>query len=146
MGWIILVLGLVGVAYLALRKPRLPAGQTSGFAKIRGPGKFACEVVGESQYAAAFHQLLGPKAGTEEELFGDALLRLEDSNPYDDQAVAVFIEGQKVGYLSRQMARDFRAALARDRVAGRAEYAVAARVYGGGKDEIFSVQLDLPLQ
>jgi hypothetical protein len=126
------------------QKTAAPSAPGETFAKIRGNGRFDTEVVGESYYTAAFERLCGAKAGTEEEFFGDAVLTLEDNNPHDNQAVAVSIDGHKVGHLSRDLAREFRQALGRDGVAGRTQYAVAARVYAGGLERMFSVSLDLP--
>jgi hypothetical protein len=114
------------------------------YARIRGPGVYASEVVGESFYAENFEQFWGPRAGTEDERFVDALLRLEDDNPHDNKAVGVYVERLKVGHLSKRLAREFRAALVRDGLAGRSEYAVAARLYAGGDERLFSVSLDLP--
>src|SRR5512134_3582983 len=74
--------------------------------EIDGPGKFAVDVVGESQY----QRVLEAAAGEGALLF--ATLVLEDSNPYDDQAVAVHIDGRRAGYLSRANARLYRADLA----------------------------------
>jgi hypothetical protein len=109
---------------------------------IEGPGTFAVDVVGESQYqdvleAAASH--------------GDivrATLILEDSNPHDDQAVAVHIDGRRAGYLSRANARLYRADLAS---AGEPRLTVRckAKIVGGfetsrGERAHFGLKLDLP--
>jgi hypothetical protein len=112
------------------RSPATPPAARGGatIAKIRGNGRFDTEVVGESHYAESF----------------DAVLKLEANNPHDRNAVAVYLEGRQVGYLSRDMAQDFRQALLRDGLTGRDEYAVAARVYWGGEDRHHSVSLDLP--
>lgn len=145
MWWLLLVALLAALAFWALR-PRAAAieAEAPRYAKIRGSGRFDTQVVGESHYEVGLKRLLGTKAYTEEELFGDALLVLEDGNPHDPAAVAVQIQGEKVGHLSRKEARQFRAALVRDNIQGRAMYAVAARVYGGGPEGLFSVTLDLP--
>lgn len=126
--------------------PPPAASDGSRFAKIRGDGRFATEVVGESFYAEAFEALYrAHRVGDrEDEWFGDALLRLESDNPHDSNAVGVYLEGCKVGHLNRQTAREFRQAIVRDGIAGRNEYAVAARVYWGGADRTHSVTLDLP--
>ncbi len=117
-------------------------------ARIRGDGRYAAEVVGESHYGDNFRRLrqeMRPK-GADEEWFGDALLRLEGDNPHDDQAVAVFIDGRQVGYLGRDLARDFRFSIQRGGLTARSEFAVGARIYWGGDDGLFSVSLDLPMQ
>lgn len=113
-------------------------------ARIRGNERFDVEVVGESFYRDNFLKICGQKAGTDDELFGDAELRLDDQNPKDRQAVAVFVNGRQVGHLSRDMARTFRKSLADDGIAGRSSYACGCRVYCGGSEGIFSVTLDIP--
>ncbi|MBS0385440.1 MAG: hypothetical protein JSS00_08825 [Proteobacteria bacterium] len=112
---------------------------------IEGPGAFAVTVVGVSQYqrvlAAAAEE--GAEAGVVE-----AVLAREDDNPHDDQAVAVFIGGERAGYLSRADARRYRADLA---AAGDATLSVRckARIVGGfetksGERAHFGLKLDLP--
>ena len=73
---------------------------------------------------------------------------LEDDNPYDDQAVAVRIDGARAGYLSRTDARLYRADLA---AAGDAQLSVRckAKIVGGfetrdGERAHFGLKLDLP--
>ncbi len=73
---------------------------------IDGPGAFAVDVVGVSQYQRVL------EAAAEEGAIVEAVLVLEDTNAYDDQAVAVHIDGQRAGYLSRANARLYRADLA----------------------------------
>ena len=116
-------------------------------ARIRGAGKYAVDVVGESHYRQNFVSLKAKAQpdDDDDEWFGDALLKLENANPHDGQAVAVFVDGLQVGYLSRSMARDFRSAMARDGLAARNEFAVGARLYWGGDEGLFSVTLDLPM-
>lgn len=110
--------------------------------EIDGPGSFAVEVVGVSQYQAVL------EAAAEAGAVVDAVLMLEDSNPYDDQAVAVHIDGARAGYLSRANARRYRADLA---AAGaeRAAVQCKARIVGGfqtadGSRAHFGLKLDLP--
>ncbi len=109
---------------------------------IEGPGTFAVDVVGVAQY----QDVLEAAAG--EGLIVRATLLLEDSNPYDDQAVAVHIDGRRAGYLSRANARLYRADLA---AAGDARLTVRckAKIVGGfetarGERAHFGLKLDLP--
>ena len=109
---------------------------------IEGPGTFAVNVVGVSQYQRVLEAAAADGADAE------AVLVREDDNPYDDQAVAVHIEGERAGYLSRADARRFRADLA---AAGDATLSVrcAARIVGGfetksGERAHFGLKLDLP--
>jgi hypothetical protein len=109
---------------------------------IEGPGKFAVDVVGVSQYQGVL------EAAAEAGAIVEVILVLEDSNPYDDQAVAVHIDGQRAGYLSRGNARLYRADLA---AAGaeRATVRCKAKIVGGfetqsGERAHFGLKLDLP--
>ncbi|MBI3437880.1 MAG: hypothetical protein HY054_04395 [Proteobacteria bacterium] len=108
---------------------------------ISGPGAFALNVVGVSQY----QRVLEVAA---EEGVVEAVLMREDDNPYDDQAVAVFLDGERAGYLARADARRYRADLA---AAGDANLSVrcAAKIVGGfetktGERAHFGLKLDLP--
>jgi len=108
---------------------------------IEGPGAFAVNVVGVSQYQRVL------EAAAEAGVI-DAVLMREDDNAYDDQAVAVFIDGERAGYLSRADARRYRADLA---AAGDATLSVrcAAKIVGGfetktGERAHFGLKLDLP--
>jgi hypothetical protein len=110
--------------------------------EVTGPGAFAVDVVGVSQYQRVL------EAAAEEGAVVEATLVLEDSNPYDDQAVAVQIDGQRAGYLSRANARLYRADLA---AAGaeRTTVRCKAKIVGGfetkdGSRAHFGLKLDLP--
>lgn len=61
-------------------------------------------IVGESHYREEFIALLGPsnENGEDEERTADLIC--EPDNPYDHNAVGVWIEGHRVGYLSRDAA------------------------------------------
>jgi hypothetical protein len=69
---------------------------------------FDLPVVGESHYQEALEAICGKRSDNGEDRIVDASLVLEDSNPYDAQAVRVDIQGKTVGYLSREDARRFR--------------------------------------
>ncbi len=110
--------------------------------EIDGPGAFAVDVVGVSQYQRVL------EAAAETGAVVDAVLMLEDSNPYDDQAVAVHIDGQRAGYLNRANARRYRADLA---AAGapHTDVRCKARIVGGfttasGERAHYGLKLDLP--
>jgi hypothetical protein len=115
--------------------------------ELAGPGDFAVDVVGVSQYQSV---LAAAAAGGKEgrAIVVDATLMLEDDNPYDNQAVAVHIDGKRCGYLSRENARLYRADLA---AAGQPRLIVRgkAKVVGGfetkrGERAHFGLKLDLP--
>jgi hypothetical protein len=110
--------------------------------EIEGPGTFAVDVVGVAQYQDVL------AAAAEAGGAVDATLVLEDSNPYDDQAVAVHIGGRRAGYLSRANARLYRADLA---AAGNPRLTVRckAKIVGGfettrGERAHYGLKLDLP--
>ncbi len=108
---------------------------------VNGPGAFAVNVVGVSQYQGVLEAAHGRAVL-------DAVLVLENENLYDDQAVAVTIDGARTGYLSRADARRFRADIA---AAGETELSVRckAKIVGGfetksGERAHFGLKLDLP--
>ena len=79
----------------------------------------------------------------------EAILYLVDSNPHDNRAVRVTIEGQRVGYLSRQNARLYRKQL---KQLGHAQIVCKcdAMIVGGWHRSPadaghFGVKLDLPV-
>lgn len=117
-------------------------------ANLPGPGLFAIDVVGESQYQRAIEIAAGGRTEDGSNAIVEAILVLEDSNPYDDQAVQVRIGGRVVGYLSRENARNYRrelAAIGHPKITTRCQ----AKIVGGwdrGPDDRghFGVKLDLP--
>lgn len=119
--------------------------------EIVGNSDFDYEIVGESFYQQALSLICGGKTETGHNLFTTATLILESDNPYDRNAVAVYIAGYKVGHLNRREAAAFRSILAD---VGLHQASVDAVVVGGwrrrgGADEgHFGVKLDvgLPLQ
>jgi hypothetical protein len=109
---------------------------------VQGPGAFAVNVVGVSQYQRVL------EAAAEEGGAIEAVLVLEDENPYDDHAVAVHIGGERAGYLARADARLYRADLV---AAGQPDLRVRckAKITGGfetrdGARAHFGLRLDLP--
>jgi len=76
-------------------------------------GPHDLEVVGESHYQEAIVRVLGlrnpPTAPIRVDI--SAMLVAEVDNPYDANAISVWINGQKVGHLSRADARRYRAGL-----------------------------------
>jgi len=74
-----------------------------------GSGTFSVEVVGESYYQQNLEAICGKRTAKGEHKLVTATLILDDSNPHDNQAVRVEIEGKIVGHLSREMARKYRA-------------------------------------
>jgi len=91
-------------------------------------------VVGESNYQDVLWGLVGSPRGTRVHHDIHAILVPEDDNPYDGDAISIWISGLKVGYLSREDARRYRPGLvALMRKAGQ-PIALAGVVAGGGMD------------
>jgi hypothetical protein len=95
------------------------------------------EVVGESHRQDSLWRIIGGRPDTAVHVRMDvnALLLAEEGNPYDANAVSVWINGMQVGYLSRQDARDLRPGL----LALQDEYgrpvALSGVIVGGGMRE-----------
>lgn len=73
--------------------------------KPPGVVRRAHKVVGESHYQAALEELAGGKTAEGHMLACTADLVREPDNPHDPKAVAVFIQGRKVGYLPKGSAK-----------------------------------------
>ena len=97
-------------------------------------GREDLEVVGEASYQDNLWRIIrerrSPDRRVREEVY--AVLAAEPDNPYDANAVAVWIEGLKVGYLSREDARRYRPGLqALEQKHGK-PIALAGVIAGGG--------------
>ncbi len=75
---------------------------------LQGDGNCAVPIVGESSRQEALRAICRGQPGRKKVT---ASLILEDQNPSDANAVRVEIDGNKVGYLSREMAMVYREAL-----------------------------------
>lgn len=76
-------------------------------------GNETLEVVGESHYQDALWQLAGGRGSPENYVRQDiyAMLLAEEGNPYDANAMSVWINGHRVGHLSRIDAERYRPGL-----------------------------------
>jgi hypothetical protein len=111
-------------------RPASPAKGDS-FVTLKGNGAFEIEAVGESHYQAQLTYFVHPQTGYVE-IEREAILRCENDNPHDDQAVQVRMDHYTVGYLSRADARKYRAILERmgfPEVDGKC----LAKICGGGR-------------
>ncbi|MBX3431308.1 MAG: hypothetical protein KF779_17110 [Hyphomonadaceae bacterium] len=116
--------------------------------ELEGPGTFAIDVVGVSRRQDVLARVVERDRRGGRTVTIDVTLVLEDTNPHDANAVRVEIEGDLVGYLSRENARRYRADLA---AAGQPAATVGckARIVGGfetssGERAHLGVRLDLP--
>jgi hypothetical protein len=116
---------------------------------LNGDDSFRLEVVGESHYQRELERVCGGRTEEGEDRLVSALLFLEDSNPYDPNAVWVVIAREKVGHLSRRDATAFRARLKAENIKGR-KFPCRANIRGGwdrcnGDKGNFGVWLDVCL-
>ncbi len=117
-------------------------------AYLPGPGTYFLDVVGESKYQTELENICGGYSEDGYEKLVQATLIHEDNNPYDNKAIAVYIEGEPVGYLSRENARQYREKLRNAGYPGMAA-TCSAMIVGGwdrgdGDKGCFGVKLDLP--
>lgn len=110
-------------------------------------GEFACDVVGESRYQDALIAAVGAQPTAWHEVMVTAHLVCERDNPHDPKAVAVYVDGKRVGYLPRDHARTFHKRLARRGIAGHTT-SCGAMIRGGGtaddgQPRMFGIWLDI---
>lgn len=98
--------------------------------RLAGPSFCTFDVVGESFHQDALENVCGGRCYDGVAHHCDALLELEEHNPYDANAVAVRIDGRTVAYLSRGDAADFRARVAELGLSARS-FVCGAVVLGG---------------
>jgi hypothetical protein len=103
--------------------------------ELEGDGDFETDVVGGSHYQAALAEIAGPKTEAGVDLEVKAQLVPEPDNPTDPQAVAVYIQGRKVGHLARDMAAQWVAIQARRGETGQV-VEVDANITGGWRQAL----------
>ncbi len=145
----LLILIVGGIAYYLLRgKFQRTNSQAQTYGHLPGPGTFDFDIVGEANYQAALEKICGGRTKDSAEYLTEAVLYLEDSNPHDDQAVMVTIDGETVGYLSRQNARSYRKQLKQmghERIICKCDAMIVGGWHRSASDQgKFGVKLDLP--
>jgi len=105
--------------------------------------------VGESHHQSAFEDICGPRTEDGENRVVTAVLILDNTNRYDNNAVRVEVEGKTVGYLSRSAASAFRTRLQNERVTA-PNFTCKANIRGGWMSEnkesgMFGIYLDVCL-
>jgi len=113
-------------------------------------GRFMVEVMNESRYQPTLRALAGEHGDNAAAAPYVATLMPDDRNAYENEAVAVFIEGRMVGYLSQKASLKFRELLRKKEASGQLS-TVDAQVRGGtlwqGKRLSYVVVLDVePLE
>lgn len=107
------------------------------------PGRgWIVPVAGELQYQDALQMLYRKNGGSGNDIEVSAALVPEDDNAFDPNAVRIEIEFRDVGYLPREMAQEYRAAL------GESIGQCSAKIVGGfelddGSSVYFGVKLNL---
>lgn len=89
------------------------------------------DVVGESNYQDALRSIVGAETDTGHEHIVDVWLICEGKNPHDRNAVAVFVQEQKVGYLPKSDSGEYRKEL-RELTGGIPPARTKGMIVGGG--------------
>jgi hypothetical protein len=111
-----------------------PAWMRDGMQVQLYEGREDLEVVGEASYQDNLWRIVGGRRSPDDRVREDvyAVLVAEPDNPFDANAVAVWIQGLKVGYLSRDDAQGYRPGLlALEQQHGK-PIALAGVIAGGG--------------
>jgi tetratricopeptide (TPR) repeat protein len=74
-------------------------------------GRHDLEIVGESNYQEALWRVVGGRTTERIRVDVEAVLAIESDNPYDSNAISVWIDGLKAGYLCREDAAAYRPGL-----------------------------------
>jgi hypothetical protein len=107
------------------------------------PGRgWTTPVVGESHFQPNIERQYRSKGGTEHDLKVLAVLAPDDGNAFGANAVRVEISGDPVGFLSRELAQEYRGVL------GSAKSQCGAKIVGGfvlndGSSAYFGVKLNV---
>jgi hypothetical protein len=97
-------------------------------------GQEDLEVVGEASYQDNLRRIVGGTSSPNDRVRMEvyAVLVAETDNPYDANAISVWVKGLKVGYLSREDARRYRPGLLALEQKHGQPIALAGAIVGGG--------------
>jgi hypothetical protein len=111
-----------------------PAWMHDGMEVQLCEGHVDLDVVGEASYQDNLWRVVGGRRSPTDRVRVDvhAVLVAEPDNPYDANAVSVWVQGLKVGYLSRDDARRYRPGLLALENEHRRPVALAGAIVGGG--------------
>lgn len=98
-------------------------------------GSHDLEIVGESNYQEALWRVVGGQSSERVRFDVLAVVATEPDNPYDPNAISVWIDGRKVGYFCREDAQAYQAGLVKLNEENRAHVALNGVVTGGGLRE-----------
>lgn len=127
------------------RQAPLPADQSI---RLQGSGGYEFAVLGVSRYRSALEKIYGNDDLEPDGKQVEAVLVLEDTKPHDNKAVRVDVQGQTIGYLPGDLAREYRRRLDASGYLGKVRGICKAKISSrlshsiGGAD--FAVRLDLP--
>lgn len=79
------------------------------YVKIDGDDEYEFEIVGESHYQDELDEICGGKIPGGHDHLCVAYLVPEPENPFDQNAIAVFVDNLKVGYIPKDFAAMFTA-------------------------------------
>lgn len=109
---------------------------------------YTFEIVGEASYQSALRKIAGKKTEESKRFYTDATILHEPQNQYDSNAFKVVIDGQTVGYFSRDDALRFKDFLIKKGMGLNEPYHVDAVIVGGWKNDdgegSYGVKLRLP--
>lgn len=92
---------------------------------------FETEVVGESNYQNHLKTLAGDHGKDAAAVDALAVLMPEPTNPYDKDAVCIYIAGKTVGYLPKDDAKTFLRRLTKQKLSKNAATTCDAQIMGG---------------
>lgn len=119
-----------------LRADGRPEWMRDGMRVVQLGGSEDLAVVGESRYQDDLWRLAGQEPGGEQvHTEVTALLVAEDGNPHDGNAIAVWIDGLRAGYLAREDSARYRPGLLALQQAHGMPITLAGIIAGGGMRE-----------
>jgi len=116
----------------AIAQVTLDAGSALALEVVLYGGSHDLEVVGESHYQDALWRVVGGRTTDRVRQEVQAVLVAESDNPYDANAISVWISGMTVGYLSREDAAEYRPGLLALQAKKEHSIALAGVIVGGG--------------
>lgn len=108
-------------------------------------GTFSSYAVGHRHHQDALKRIFFDRTPENNEKLVEAILVIDDANPYNSQAVRVDIQGQTVAYLKDENAKQFRKKMKEKDLSEIKATCAAKIVYWERKSNNYLVILDLPL-
>lgn len=119
--------------------------KTPSIEKSNGGGTFSSYAIGHRHHQDALKRIFSERTSEINEKLVEAVLVIDDANPYNSQAVRVDIQGQTVAYLKDENAKQFRKKM-KDKGPSEIKATCAAKiVYWERESDNYLVILDLPL-